>query len=413
MPLTVAQALEMEIFSKCRLLTGRAGLQNKILWVNILEILDDLSHIEPGEFLITTAHGFNAQSESRQQEMIELFAAKNLAAMAIQTGHYLQKIPASFIHFAEEHNIPLIEIPPKVSFKSLTRALMNELIQRDQLNTGARDRAKRKGLMQINLAVMKNLWQQLIETENPEGLYLDLGRYRINPRDNMLIIALVLEHAEAAGIEQAENTIAIFLQQYDLPFLLGPSGGYLTLLVQSKQLNDQRPASEMIITRKLYDQLQLLFPSRTIWAGCSSIHSGIGNLKIAVHEAENALQAARLGFLNHTNLVSFKTMGLYRMIMDLNNVDTLKGIFHDTAAPLLEYDIRSKGALIQTLAVYLQSCSIKRAAETLFVHRHTMRYRLGQIEKLTGLNPLLPADALQLNLGLHIYNYLNASNLLK
>lgn len=424
MPLTVTQALQMKIFNKCRLLTGQAGLQNEILWVNILEILDDLSHIEPGEFLITTAHGFNAQSESRQQEMIELFAARNLAAMAIQTGHYLQLIPASFIHFAEEHNIPLIEIPPDVSFKSLTRALMNELIQRDQSSPGGQGQSKRNGIMQINLAVMKKLWQQLIETENPEELYLDLERHRINPRDSILVLAMALGHAETAGSEQAgeikpdlpgqaENAIAIFFQQHGLPFLLGPSEGCLTLLFQSKQLNNQHQASELIIPRKLHDQLQGLDPSRTIRTGCSSIHSSIGDLKKALHEAENALYAARLGFLDYTKPVFYRTMGLYRMIMDLNNVDTLRGILNDTAAPLLEYDLRKKGALMQTLSVYLQSCSIKKAAETLFIHRHTMRYRLGQIEKLTGLNPLLPADALQLNLGLHIYNYLNASNLLK
>jgi hypothetical protein len=69
MAFSVANALEMDIFSKCRLLTGDAGLENEILWVNILEILDDLRHIEPGEFLITTAHGFNAKSLSRQQEL--------------------------------------------------------------------------------------------------------------------------------------------------------------------------------------------------------------------------------------------------------------------------------------------------------------------------------------------------------
>jgi PucR family transcriptional regulator, purine catabolism regulatory protein len=99
------------------------------LWVNILEILDDLRHIEPGEFLITTAHGFNAKSLGRQQELIELFASKKLAAVAIQTGHYLKEIPASFIRFAEGHRIPLIEIPPEASFKIITRALMNRLLQ--------------------------------------------------------------------------------------------------------------------------------------------------------------------------------------------------------------------------------------------------------------------------------------------
>ena len=100
------------------------------------------------------------------------------------------------------------------------------------------------------------------------------------------------------------------------------------------------------------------------------------------------------------------------MILDLKNVDTLKGIFYDTIAPLLDYDLRSKGALVETLAVYLQSSNAMCAAKTLFVHRHTMKYRLEQIDKLTGLNPLIPADTLQLNLGLHVYNYLKASNLL-
>lgn len=424
MPLTVSQALQMKIFNKCRLLTGQAGLQNEILWVNILEILDDLRHIEPGEFLITTAHGFNAQSESRQQEMIELFAARNLAAMAIQTGHYLQLIPASFIHFAEDHNIPLIEIPPDVSFKSLTRALMNELMQRDLLSPGSPGRSKRNGTMQINLAVMKTLWQQLIETETPEELYFDLEKYRIKPRDSIMVLALSLGHAETAGSEQsgeikpdlpgqAENAMVIFFQQHGIPFLFGPSEGYLTLLVQSEQLDNRQPASELFIPRKLHDQLQGLYPSRTIRTGCSSIHNSVGDLKKALHEAENALHAALLGFFDYTKPVLYRKMGLYRMIMDLNNADTLRGIFNDTVASLLNYDLRNKGALIQTLSVYLQSCSIKKAAENLFIHRHTMRYRLGQIEKLTGLNPLLPADALQLNLGLHIYNYLNASDLLQ
>jgi len=128
---TVAEALEMEVFSNCNLLTGKAGLQNEIRWVNILEILDDLSHIEPGEFLITTAHGFNAESRVKQRDMVELFASRKLAAMAIQTGHYLQEIPSSFTRFAENYSIPLIEIPPEASFKNLTRALFKKLLQNE------------------------------------------------------------------------------------------------------------------------------------------------------------------------------------------------------------------------------------------------------------------------------------------
>ncbi len=67
---------------------------------------------------------------------------------------------------------------------------------------------------------------------------------------------------------------------------------------------------------------------------------------------------------------------------------------------------------MQTLQQYLESCSIKKAAESLFVHRHTMKYRLEQVHKLTGLNPLQAEAALQLNIGLHIYRYLKALDIL-
>jgi len=263
-----------------------------------------------------------------------------------------------------------------------------------------------------------------METENPEDFYLGLERYHINPRENILVITLALDHSETSGTkqvgkikpglpEQAENALVSFFQQHNLPFLLGPSDNYHSLLFQSKQLDEQLPASEAIMPLKLYDHLQSLYPAIAIQIGCSSIHSSISNLKKALHEAEHALQAARLGFLDHIRLVFYRKMGLYRMILEINNLDVLRGLFNNTVAPLLDYDLRSKGALMQTLEVYLQTFSIKKAAGTLFVHRHTLKYRLSQIEKLTGLNPLLPADTLQLNLGLHIYNYLRASNLLE
>lgn len=423
MPLTVTEALKLEIFNKCKLLTGQAGLQNEILWVNILEILDDLRHIEPGEFLITTAHDFSTQTESKQQAMIELFAARKLAAMAIQTGHYLQEIPGSFIRFAEEHNIPLIEIPPEVSFKSLTRALMNELLHSDQLTPGGQNQIEKSSSIEKDLTARKELWQQMLETKNPEDIYLDLERYNIGYRDPFLVIALALERVEKNSAEQsadsspvllkqAENAIAKTLLQQKLSFLLGPSKTFLPLLIQSKDLTLAHSEADTNISQKLLNELQQMFPSWAIWIGCSSVRKSMGEIRQALHEAEKALLTAQLGLLNNTNLVSFRKMGLYRIILDLKNVDTLKGIFHDTTAPLLDYDLRSMGALMETLSVYLQSSSAMCAAKALFVHRHTMKYRLEQIEKLTGLNPLVPADALQLNLGLHVYNYLKASNLL-
>ncbi len=423
MSLTVARALELEVFRNCRLLTGRAGLENEILWVNILEILDDLSHIEPGELLITTAHDFNALSESKKQSMIELFAARKLAAVAIQTGHYIKEIPDSFIRFSEEHNIPLIEIPPEISFKSLTRILMNELIRSSNSKLDPAGIAETGEKLESELAGMKKLWQKLIENEEEKNLYLNMGRLNLSYRQSFIALALTINRADSDNPElageirpelfgQAEQAIAQLLKHYHIPFLFGPSDRKINLAIQSDQLNERKSEPEIIIVRRLFEELNLLFPGSTVQIGYSNIRGNMGELKQALEEADRALQAVGIGLLERTSIAAYKDMGLYRLIMEVKNTEALWGIFYETTAPLLEYDRRNKGNLLETLKAYLHSGSIKKSSEVLFIHRHTMKYRLEQIRKLTGYNPYLPADALQLNIGLHVYHYLAAINLL-
>ncbi|MFO7951507.1 MAG: PucR family transcriptional regulator ligand-binding domain-containing protein [Bacillota bacterium] len=429
MRFTVKEALEMEIFQKCRLLTGKGGLQNKIRWVNILEILDDLSHIEAGEFLITTAHGFNVQDKRMQRSMIELFASRKLAAVAIQTGHYIKEIPPSFIRFAEEYDIPLIEIPPDHSFKSITRSLMNELVSYGKPVGETRTQDYSNFLLESQLNEMKKLWNNLFTSELPESLHVELERYGIKSREPLVVLELSInrgekEQADSRGssgsslMAQTEKTLAGILMQRHINFLVGPYEKHLLLLVQSNQLtrptkNHDRATWDLVFVSKLLDELQLLFPGCEILIGASNIRNHIGELNTACYEAGKALYAAKLGLFDGSRLVSYKNLGLYRLIMDVKNIETLKELYFATIDPLLKYDRDNRGSLLETLKVYLKHFNIKKASEEIFVHRHTMRYRLRQIESLTGYNPLIPSDTVQLNLGLQIYYYLERLNLLE
>ena len=425
MSLTVEKALQIEIFKECRLLTGPAGLQNEILWVNILEILDDLRHIEPGEFLITTAHGFNVESLENQKIMADLFASKRLGAMAIQTGHYLKEIPSAFVQFLKDNSIPLIQIPPEVSFKNLTRALMNELMAVDReehsVQSGRKDRTYDERFIS-QLEAMKSLWRQIVEHDSPELFHMEIERMNVNPENPIMVLMLTAckddresEYMSAEKnyqlMREAEIKAAKFLKSQSIPFMVGPKDDSLVLLIQPGESKLTSP-DEFLIAKMLYDNLKNLAPDCTIRFGQSNIHKSYKDLKQAQGEAAKAQLAAQLELLDYTNMVSFRAMNLYRLIMDIDNMDMLKGIFQETVEPLLHYDQRSGGGLMQTLRVYLQYCSLKKASEALYVHRHTLRYRLKQIEELTGFNPLLPNDHLQLNIGLHIYYYLKALNLL-
>ncbi len=422
MSFTVKKALQREIFRECSLLTGIAGLGNVIRWVNILEILDDLTHIEPGEFLITTAHGFDAQEIAKQQTMIELFATRKLAAMAIQTGHYIREIPPSFIELAKQYGIPLIEIPPEVSFKSLTRALMNELIHHERAPNEEAGSGETRLRRTAQLTEMKALWRKLIKHDNPQDLHEDISRQNFSTSEPVLVLALSIgtahpeqlpqkEELRSEALPQLEQALADILMQRHTPFLVGSSKEQKVLLLALEQPASRDSSTEATLS-DLFRELRLLFPGFMITGGASNAHKNINEIRPAVSEAKKALQASVSGLFSDSGIVSYQKLGLYRLIMDIKNLETLKELYQETAAPLLRYDRRCSGSLMQTLTEYLEQGRIKDAADALFIHRHTMRYRLAQIKELTGYDPLLSTDAFQLNIGLHIYHYLLSRGLL-
>jgi purine catabolism regulator len=60
--------------------------------------------------------------------------------------------------------------------------------------------------------------------------------------------------------------------------------------------------------------------------------------------------------------------------------------------------------LMESLAALLESgCRWTEAADRLGVHRHTLRYRIGKIEKLTGRSPTEARDRLELWLALRAH----------
>jgi hypothetical protein len=422
MSLTVKEALNLEIFSRCRLLTTGSGLESNIYWVNILEILDDLSHIEPGEFLITTAHGLQTLNTKRQKEMVELFAARKMAALAIQTGHYIEEIPASLVSLFSAYNIPLIEIPPDISFKSITRALMLSLLRAEKAEAGEMEPANGLGQLQQKYKTMLAIWSGLAEGNKPLSYHQDflglgleterkywicrVAACELN-RNRTLYPVQTDEHlAEAVG-----QALFQLLEQRHVPYLVGTNGANLTLLLQP--FPGGGPGTAIVqYSRRILEELRLLCTQYDIYLGLSNSHFSIENWDKALGQAETALRAAALGLVKQNGFGSYAALGPLKLILAVDKTEVLEDQLHETLNPLFEYDQRTGGALVNTLRTYLKYHNIKNASEELYVHRHTMKYRLNQIRKLTGINPEETSSVVALSEALTIYDYLKARGLL-
>lgn len=70
---------------------------------------------------------------------------------------------------------------------------------------------------------------------------------------------------------------------------------------------------------------------------------------------------------------------------------------------LVQADADSRTDLTHTLRLYLESgASMKKTAQSLFIHENTLRYRLKKIERITGLDLKDPNNRFKLALALHI-----------
>ncbi|GBE57616.1 purine catabolism regulatory protein [bacterium BMS3Abin01] len=145
-----------------------------------------------------------------------------------------------------------------------------------------------------------------------------------------------------------------------------------------------------------------LLPDLTVSIGLGRFHEKPGETGRAYREAQTALRVSqRLGETGA--IATFDDMGIYKLLLSALEEDPeeVRNFYEETIAVIQRYDKEHKTDLVGTLETFLaNNRSVAATAESLFTHRHTIRYRLGRIADLTGLNVNKSEDQEKLGFGL-------------
>ncbi|HTG48228.1 MAG TPA: PucR family transcriptional regulator ligand-binding domain-containing protein [Actinomycetota bacterium] len=102
----------------------------------------------------------------------------------------------------------------------------------------------------------------------------------------------------------------------------------------------------------------------------------------SLREARYALRVSRL---EGWSTAGFEDLGSYRLLLSMSEPDALRAFADALLAPLDTYDREQHGDLLASLQAFLQhNARWETAATELYVHRHTLRYRMRKVEELTG-----------------------------
>ncbi len=150
-----------------------------------------------------------------------------------------------------------------------------------------------------------------------------------------------------------------------------------------------------------YSELDAVLPGHAISVGHGRPSEEPGDLPRAMQEA---LLACNVGEGDpDAAVLGFEETGAYRLLLSAmsENPEELRRFYADTIEPLAAYDAQYETDLVGTVSAYLDADgSVAAAAQRLFTHRHTVRYRLERVKELCGLDVTSSDGRERLSLGL-------------
>jgi DNA-binding PucR family transcriptional regulator len=130
-------------------------------------------------------------------------------------------------------------------------------------------------------------------------------------------------------------------------------------------------------------------------------------------QAQKALDISQF-FTKQNRIVFYDQLGIYSLLLEINDLTLLQKLVTNKLGPLLNYDRKKNSSVLaDTLETYLRTGgSLKETAPELFIHVATLKYRITRIEDLLNIDLRKTENHFDLQLALFAHRFMkkNQSN---
>ena len=356
MELTVASLIgELGLELAC----GEESAQAHVRWVHSTELPDPTPWLKGGELLLST--GIQLAGPKSQRELIERLADHDIAGLGFGTGLAHKRLPAALVNAARTREFPLFEVPYELPFIAITERAFARLLD------------ERYELLQRTM-VGDVLSEVLTGHLYPEDLQARLRPFGIG--DQVAVLAFKPpDPSSAAAVVEA------ILQREQVASLVAIRSGLLCAVIDPGpgSIESSRP---MELARKIRAELTSRYGSVPASA---SRPTATHSLRMAFHEARCSLEAVRLRNGSAPEVASYADLGAFQLLLSLQDDEALGSYCRSVLDPIEQGEGEYGDELVRSLDVFIEhNGHWEKAANALFCHRHTLRYRIRRIEQLTG-----------------------------
>jgi hypothetical protein len=329
---------------------GGSHLDRVVRWAHSTELLDPRAYLRGGELVLTVGSGLTGPE--RCIAFVNALLECGVAGLGLGIGDVHSEAPPALVIACRDAGLPLLVVPPTTPFMDITELLAEHRIRI------ATDRSQRIAVGRLLDAVGRH--QAL-----PDLLGDDLEQSGLD------VMALFVSAWPSDAADLVEVAMA------DVPCLIGYA-----------------EAAVVVITGEA-DSAARAAETLGVAAGIA-LPLALADLQAGLSAAMEALAIASRGEPEQSGSRSH-----FASLVDSLPQSSLMPFLLDIIEPLDEYDEATGAQLVDSLSQFLaHDGSVQAAARTMHLHPNSLRHRLARVHELTGRNPLLFRDQVDLAIAL-------------
>lgn len=364
--ITVNEILNLTLFKKFNVISGKEYLMNSVTTAVILEYESSRVHYQGycyGYFVLVS-YFFASSNPELVNGTIKSLIEKHVSGIAVKMLPE-EKLPMEILTLAKENHVPILTFYDE---------FMEDLII--NINESMKTRAQ---------YIIHEEKLNLIMKDKKEAEEVKLIAKEINPDFKKKVITASLISKEPSTNLQV-HTYFDSLMYHRSRMEVNNSwtfikSGYNVILICSFDDKDLKDLHSLAYIKEILTKNG--FVTDSFYIGYDAEPVDLGNLKESVRKAQVAGLICQ--FLKEDSL-SYKYVGIYKYAMSIVQDDILCEEIKKKIAILQDYDKAHEANLIRTLVSYVNNNGDYAAAsQECYQHTNTIRYRIKKAEQLLDL----------------------------
>jgi DNA-binding PucR family transcriptional regulator len=400
MEITVAEILKRDFLKGAKVIAGKKGLNRPVSSVTVGEVPDIADWLKGGEAILTTLYAVSEDPQA-QLEFVRNMIDSRAAALFIKPGRFVKELSPGIVKAAKDAGFPLIEVPQAVRWTDIVRDVYELMMQTET-------EVRLKGDLIDDLLAGQFRAGELTRRASFLGADLSAGCLAMYTDIDSLSTAIAVKNLDEQAVQrlkrEALNSVSWTVQAYSRNSLISLKSdnviAFLTPPEDNPEADIERDATRLAVEIK--DGFAARSAGISLSVGLGSFYADPEKMSNSLEEARTALNIART--LGRSDSVTvFDDVGVYKLLLRAyeRSPGEIQSLYDASIAPLALYDEKHNSELVRTLEEFLaNNTNLNKTAESLFTHRHTVRYRLERIADICGLDVNSSEDLEKLSLGL-------------